>query len=245
MGDGFVTFVLVFPAGFKLSIYLYPLKKNQVGFSVSDEKLKQGCELQAVQKTLSDLKQKLGRIPITFLGDSLYANEPMIKLLEILSWDYLIVRQPDTIKTLGRKCDELDILELYQKTCRDEEKTFDKEKTIERSAKWFNNVALGKKSFTNVLRYSEVIKDAKGEEVKKFRTKWLCQKPVCKGNWRLFIKRGRLRGFHEDMYNKLKNRGFAAKHNYGRTDPNLWLIWKHLMFVAFFIFELFSFHNDR
>ena len=87
----FVTFVLVFPGGFKLPVYLYPLKKSQIDISASDEKLKQECELQAAQRCLPELKLKLGRIPITFLGDSLYANEPMIKLLEELNWDYLIV----------------------------------------------------------------------------------------------------------------------------------------------------------
>ena len=237
----FVTFVLVFPGGFKLPIYLYPLKKSQIDISVSDEKLKQECELQAAQKCLPALKLKLGRMPITFLGDSLYANEPMIKLLEELNWDYLIVRQEDTFKTLGRKCDELDTSELYQKAYRDKQKTTDNGITTERTAKWFNNVALGKESFTNVLRYSEIIKNESGIEIKKFQTEWLCRKPVRKGSWASFMKRGRMRGLHEDMYNSLKNRGFAAKHDYARTDPNLWLIWKLLMFVAFFIFELFGF----
>jgi hypothetical protein len=239
----FVTFVLIFPGGFKLPIYVYPLKKSQVDVSVSDEKLKQECELQAAQKSLPELKLKLGRIPVTFLGDSLYANEPVIKLLELLRWDYLIVRQPDTFKTLGRKCDELDTSELYQKSYRDTKKTVDKEKTVERSAKWFNNLALGKESFTNVLRYSEVMRDEKGVEIKRFQTEWLCQSPLSKGNWLSVMKRGRMRGLHEDMHNSLKNRGFAAKHDYARTDPNRWLIWKLMMFVAFFIFELFSFTN--
>jgi hypothetical protein len=49
-----------------------------------------------------------------------------------------------------------------------------------------------------------------------------------------------MRADHEDVHNTLKNRGFAAKHDYARADPNLWLIWKLLMFLAFFIFELFS-----
>lgn len=55
------------------------------------------------------------------------------------------------------------------------------------------------------------------------------------------MERGRMRGDHEDTHNSLKNRGFAARHDYARTNPTLCLNWKLLMFVAFLIFELFSF----
>lgn len=55
------------------------------------------------------------------------------------------------------------------------------------------------------------------------------------------IKQARMRADHEDLHNTLKNRGFAAKHDYARANPNTWLIWKLLMFVAFWIFELFCF----
>jgi hypothetical protein len=50
-----------------------------------------------------------------------------------------------------------------------------------------------------------------------------------------------MRADHEDLHNSLKNRGYAAKHDYARANPNAWLIWKILMFIAFWIFELFSF----
>jgi len=41
---------------------------------------------------LPELRQKLGRIHITLLLDSLYANEPVIQLAEKLFMNYLIVR---------------------------------------------------------------------------------------------------------------------------------------------------------
>lgn len=43
----FVTFVLIFPGGVTFPIYVYPLKATQVDITVSDEKLKQECELQS------------------------------------------------------------------------------------------------------------------------------------------------------------------------------------------------------
>ena len=42
------------------------------------------------------------------------------------------------------------------------------------------------------------------------------------------------------IYNTLKNRGFDAKHDYARANPNGMVIWKLLMFVALFVDQLFS-----
>ncbi len=36
--------------------------------------------------------------------------------------------------------------------------------------------------------------------------------------------RARMRADHEAIHNTLKNRGFAAKHDYARANPQTWLI---------------------
>jgi hypothetical protein len=243
---GFVNVAIVFPNGLQLPLYVYPLKASQIQLtaSASDEELKQECEIQAAKIILPILKEKLGKLPITLLTDSLYANEPIIKLCEDLSWGYLIVRQEGSLKTVGRKCDELANTELYQQSYQAHETIRLKNGgTIERTVKWFNRVTIGKKSYTNVLRLEEIVKDADGNSVKNkyFKTEWLCSTEIHKGNCFALVKRGRMRADHEDLHNALKNRGYAAKHDYARANPNAWLIWKILMFVAFWIFELFSF----
>jgi hypothetical protein len=238
----FVTFVLIFPGGFQFPIYVYPLKASQVDTTASDEKLKQECELLGAYKVLPELRKKLGRIAVTVLLDSLYANEPMFMLLESLNLDFLVVRQDETFKSIGQKCNELDTSELYQKHYQDQEKRdLPGGKIMERRVKWYNNVACGKESSVNVLRFSEVTKNANGVVIKEFHTEWLGKTTINKRNWRSLMERGRMRGDHEDTHNSLKNRGFAAKHDYARTNPNLCLNWKLLMFVAMLIFELFSF----
>jgi hypothetical protein len=243
---GFVNVAIVFPGGLQLPLYVYPLKASQIELeaSASDERLKQECELQAAKIILPLLKEKLGRLPVALLTDSLYANEPIIKLCEDLGWDYLIVRQEGSLKTVGRKCDELEGSVLYQESYQAHETIELKNgSTIERTVKWFNQVTVGKESYTNVLRLEEIVKDADGNPVKKkyFKTEWLCSTQIHKKNCFALVKRGRMRAAHEDLHNSLKNRGYAAKHDYARANPNTWLIWKILMFVAFWIFELFSF----
>jgi|HubBroStandDraft_1064217.scaffolds.fasta_scaffold51349_1 hypothetical protein len=243
---GFVNVTIVFSGGLQLPLYVYPLKASQIKLegSASDEELKQESELQAAKMILPILKEKLGKLPVALLTDSLYANEPLIKLCEDLGWDYLIVRQEGSLKTIRRKCDELEGCELYQQSYRAHETIKLKNgNTIERTVKWFNGVTIGKKSYTNVLRFEEIVKDADGNSIKKkyFKTEWLCSKEINKGNCFSLVKRGRMRADHEDLHNSLKNRGFAAKHDYSRANSNAWLVWKILMFVAFGIFELFSF----
>jgi len=52
---------------------------------------------------------------------------------------------------------------------------------------------------------------------------------------------GRMRADQEDLHNTLKNRGYAATHEYAYATPIAWIVWKLIMFVAFWVFELFSF----
>jgi hypothetical protein len=74
-----------------------------------------------------------------------------------------------------------------------------------------------------------------------FTTEWLCSNSINKSNCFSTVKRGRMRADHEDVHNSLKNRGYTAKHDYARANANACLVWKILMFIAFWIFELFSF----
>jgi hypothetical protein len=241
----FVTFVLIFPTNLQLPIYIHPLQAAQVNASKNDKELKQECELTAFYSVLPELRQKLGRIPITLLLDSLYAHEPAIHKAEEVSMGYLIVRQEESLKSVGLKCDELEGTELYQKSYR--AKNIVKQKSghqVEQMAKWFNQVTVGKEAFTNVLRFEEIIKDESGNIIDTYKNEWLMKEKIHKGNCFDLAKRGRMRfSCHEDMHNTLKNRGFDAKHDYARAKPNCMVIWKLLMFVALSIDQLFSFTN--
>jgi len=246
----FVNLAFIFPGGVQLPIYIYPLKAEQLREheAASDDQHKQECEQQAVHLILPIIKQKFPKLPIKFIADSLYANEPVIKLCEELQWDYLIVRQVGSLKKVAEQCDNLEKTNLYQTSY--QAKTIIElniHNTKEQNVKWFNKVTVGKESFTNVIRFEEIeyvdgriAKDENGKE-KRFKTEWLSSVRVSKSNCFILAKLGRMRADHEDLHNSLKNRGFAAKHDYARANPNAWLIWKLLMFVAFWIFEMFSF----
>jgi len=248
----FVNFAFIFPGGLQLPLYIYPLKAEQLQGheAVSEEKHKQESELQAAQIVLPIIKEKFQKLPIRFLSDSLYANEPMIKLIcEPLNWEYLIVRQEGSLKNVAKQCDNLENTEIYQTNYTKKEVIKLKNGGwLERTYKWFNCITVGKVSYSNVLRFKEIEYNADGSisvnekgNQKIFKTEWLSSIKITKNNCVERVKFGRMRADHEDLHNSLKNRGYAAKHDYARANPNACLIWKLAMFVAFFIFEIFSF----
>lgn len=234
----FVTFLVIFPGGLKLPIYMYPLKNHQVDALRDHESFKQECELKAAQAVLPMIKTHFPRTSFLFVGDALYANEPFIKLCDSLRWDYLIVRK-DNLKKLGKHCDELEKTDFYQKQCVKQIKDKKGKHEIVHQAKWFNNEAIGDDSYTNVIRFEESITDSNGITKAGYKGEWISGKPITKENCFNRVKRGRSRWEQEDFHNTSKNRGFDAKHDIARADPNLWLVWKMLMFIAFQVFELF------
>jgi hypothetical protein len=151
------------------------------------------------------------------------------------------VRKENSLKKLGKHCDDLLKTELYQKAYTASVTEKSKKQEIVRKAQWFNNEALGEKAFTNVLRFEESVRDFNGVVTRGYKGEWICAKPLSKQNCFSRAKRSRERWEHEDVHNTCKNRGFDVKHDLARADPNLWLVWKLIIFIAFAAFELFRF----
>lgn len=230
----FVPFVMIFPGGLTLPIYLYPLKAKQVDVSAETDKLKQECELIAAHLVLPKIKELLPRIAITFLGDGLYCNQPFFDLCDHLSIDYAIVQTENSLPLLRRECDQLAEAKNH--------KSYIKKIDGQRSQlilQWFNHRYLGSGTYTNVLRFKETIFGSH-EGSGTYKNEWVVSKKINNNNCLQFAQRGRLRWDQEDFHNTLKNRGFAAEHDFARANPQVWLNWKLLMVLAFSLFELFS-----
>ena len=215
-----VTFTLI-TESFTIPIFVYPLKANQVNSMQNEKKLKQECELIAAKETLCKIRKRYPRLSITFLGDALYGNKPFIELCLSLKLDYMIVLK-DNLKAVNRKCDELSTHPLYQNSY-----TLKKETT---TASYFNCVAIDANVQTNVLRYKD--QDYSGQ--------WIMSKRISKGTCLRYAHIGRMRWDHEDVHNTCKNRGFELKHDMARACPNLLIVWKLIVFIAFSFFEIFK-----
>ena len=153
---------------------------------------------------------------------------------------YIIVRKEKSLKSIGKKCDELACLELYQTAYSHQQKEVQGKEIVQRKASWFNNVDAGDDCQINVLRFEEEILNQTGSIDSLYKGEWLCSQRLSKERCFRYAKRGRMRWDQEDFHNTCKNRGFDIKHDMVRTNSNLLLVWKMLMFIAFFVFELFS-----
>jgi hypothetical protein len=237
----FVNVAVILPGGVQLPLYVHALKAQQLLEleTVSDEKYKQECELQAAKEIIPLLHERFPRLPVTFLSDSLYANEPVLKLLKDCGWEFMIVRQEGSLKKLAEHCDVLEGSEIYKGYRAKETISLKNGGKSVRSIKWFNGERAGDQE-VHVIRFVEEEYNSEGVLIKYFKTEWLSSKRVNKNNCFKLVQKARRRADHEDLHNTCKNRGFHAEHDYARKDPNASLIWKLLLFVAFWIFELFS-----
>jgi hypothetical protein len=236
----FVNVAIILPKGIQLPLYVHALKAEQLkGHETTSEKEhKQECELQAAKEILPQIKKEFPRLFFVLQCDSLYANEPLLKLCKDLGIAFLIVRQEGSLKKLAKRCDSLEKKEVYlfyqtQKT------TALRKGKVVTTVKWFNGEYVGSQE-VHVIRFLEVTYNAEGLQTGCYKTEWLSSRRVSKNNCLSLVETARRRADHEDLHNTLKNRGFNAKHDYARRNANVSLIWKLLMFVGFWIFELFS-----
>lgn len=232
-----VTFVLICE-GLTLPLYVYPLKAGQVKEDQSDANLKEQCELAAAHIVLPLIRQRYPRLSFTFLGDSLYANQQFVRLCEKLKFDYIIVCKDGSQKNLYKRCNALAQTEFYKQNYTREETEKIEQGTLTRKAAWFNTAEMGD-VFTNVLRFEESVIKSDGSSEIIYKGAWICSKKIFHNNCFKRVKQGRSRWNHEDLHNTLKNRGYDIKHDIARANPNLLMVWKMMMFIAFFITELF------
>ena len=234
-----ITFVFICE-DFKIPIYIYPLKANQVNPTQVEEKFKQECELTAARSVLPMIRKLFPKLNFTFLGDALYANRPFLSFCDQLGFEYIIVRKEKSLKSIGEKCDELSKLDLYKIAYSWQQKETKGKEVIQRKASWFNHIVSSEDCQTNVLRFEETILKANGGIKSQYKGEWLCSQRLSKERSFRFAKRGRMRWDQEDFHNTCKNRGFDIKHDMARSNSNLLFVWKMMMFLAFLVFELFS-----
>lgn len=230
----------VCPGRFKLPLYLYPIHAQSLKLEkgVSEEKFKQECELAALPIVIAKIRERFPRLNFCVLLDSLYANGPVIKLLNEYRMDFMIVRKKGCMKTVGQDCDGLEKIADDQIVGRLEETCIEKEKEYKRSYRFFNDINYqGMK--LNVLRFEERVFDRAGIQLSRVCWEWLVSFRLKKKNAPLTAFRGRMRWLEEDLFNTLKNRGFSIRHDYSR-QPHAQIIWVSLILLAFFITELFA-----
>ena len=78
-----------------------PLFSDFLDYSTGDqEKNKQDCELKAFYRLTERLKEYFPRLPILLLLDGLYANGPVLELCRRYHWQFMIVLQDESLRSV-------------------------------------------------------------------------------------------------------------------------------------------------
>ena len=235
-----VTASIVCPGGIRIPLYVYPVHAISLNIKENDsqETFKQECELSSLPIILTAIRKRFPKLYFCVLLDSLYANGPSIKILEVNSMEWAIVRKNGSMKTVGQDCDGLAKLESHAKTNYLEENMIINGKKTKRVYEFFNEVGYQDQKL-NILRFNEWTFDQDGQEKFHVYWEWIVSWKLTKKNVTQSAAQGRLRWLEEDLFNTLKNRGFKIKHDYSRNS-SAQLIWFILINIAFLISELFS-----
>ena len=120
---------LAFPNGMTI-----PLMSEFLSYTEGDQsRSKQDCELKAFKRLSEKMKQRFPRLPIQVLLDGLYPSGPVLELCRQYHWQFMIVLQDDSLRSVW---EEVQGLEKLQKQNRLERNWGDRQQRF----RWVNDI---------------------------------------------------------------------------------------------------------
>lgn len=201
---------LVAPNGFCISLASVWLENNPDG-----KHDKQDCELSAFKRLAAKIKELYPRLPITIVGDALYANTPVMDLCVGYGWNYMLVLKEGVLKDLN---EEIGL--------RPDKKTYvDKNGTLSwlGQLEWKSHRLSWIKWEDPSNRFSWLT----NMEIKDARAGIKAQK-AARLRWKI----------ENEGFNTQKNLGYGMQHKYNRIDFNATKNYYQCMQIAHLIEQL-------
>lgn len=194
--------------------------------SPQDGAVKQDCERNAVKRWHAKHGERLRALRPIFLGDDLFACEPVAKMLKDSGDDFIFTAKQDSHKTLY---DFINGVEFERHT-----ENLRKGKTTDTLRyRWIKAVPLrdGKDAMLVSWIGFEIV-DAKGRV--KYATAFVTSLAVSKANVAEIVACGRARWkIENESFNILKNNGYELEHNFGHGKEFLAMTLAALNLLAF------------
>jgi len=163
-----------------------PLMSEFLSYAEGDTDLtKQDCEQKAFKRLAGRLKDAFGHLPIMVLLDGLYPTGPIMELCRTNKWDFMIVLQDKSLKSVWQEYEGLKKLETgnyLTTTWGDRRQRFE----------WVNGIEYycgpneRKKQILHLVvceeTWEEIAKDAAEVVTKHSRHAWISSAPLCRGN---------------------------------------------------------------
>lgn len=163
-----------------------PLMSEFSSYTEGDTDTKrQDCEQKAFKRLAKRLKDAFGHLPIMVLLDGLYPNGPIMELCRKNKWDFMIVLQDKSLKSVWEEYEGLKKLEGNNRlstTWGNRRQRFE----------WVNNIEYyygpneRKRQIVHVVvceeSWEEIARDCAEVVTNKSRHAWISSKPLTRGN---------------------------------------------------------------
>ena len=200
---------------------------------ISEEKLKQDCELKAFYRMAEELKKFFGNTSICMTMDSLYAGAPVFDIFRENNWKYIIRFKEGKIKSIATE---------FNKACSLKDKRPNYREFIvdggNEKYEYLNAVTYQGQNL-NMVRYTEA-----GETHPFF---FITNLPINRKNCKDLVSRGRKRWkIENEGFNIQKNHGYALTHrfsmNYNAMQNHYFLI--QIAHAISQVYENLSIHTE-
>jgi len=189
---------------------------------------KNDCERNASKRLLPAIREAFPKLKIIIVEDALASNAPHIRLLEELSYSYILVAKPSDHSYMFEKIEEhkenQKVIEL---------KTEDDDGTI-RHYNYINHISLNASNPEFWVNFLEYWFETDGKQI--YHNTWITDLELVKNNVYYVMRGGRARFQYEnETFNTLKNQGYNLEHNYGHGKQHLSTVLAVLMMLQFLI----------
>ena len=187
---------------------------------------KQDCERAAAKRWLGDHGARLSRLKPVYLGDDLFACQPIAEAVRAAGADFIFTCKPQSHKALH---DFIAGASPEQLTVKDT--TGAKRQT--RHYRWFNAVPLRDGADAMTVNFIAIaIADAKGKVT--YKSAFVTSLELGKANAEAIASAARARWkIENESFNVLKNNGYCLEHNFGHGRDRLAMLFAAMNLLAF------------
>lgn len=195
-----------------------------------DGETKNDHELCAAKRLWPDLWQRYPDYKFLHGGDALFANAPLIRLIEGAGHKYILNVKPDSHQCLFAHFNHSANKYAYESASWGQNGEYFQ-------VKWCNNLPLNNSS--QDIRTNFIVATLTDKNGKTTTFSWVTNIKVTEKNVKELVKCGRARWkIENETFNTLKNQGYQFEHNYGHGFLHLSNLLATLMLLVFLIDQI-------
>lgn len=189
---------------------------------------KQDCESRAARRWLLAHGERYRRFDPVYLGDDLYAHQPLCEAILASGGHFLFVCKPDSHKTLYEYLTGVEMAGLSKPVKRGKQRAT-------HAWRWLNAVPIRDGEDALMVNWLELtIRNAKGEIT--YRNSFVTDLPIDASRVEGMADAGRARWkIENETFNVLKTKGYNLEHNFGHGKSHLSSMLASLNLLAFAI----------